>query len=87
MRSEKTSFLVTRLLPDGGAGLQYRIKGERDGIERVVTESSIESAGENFSFSPPNSGPVGHFACSNHFAPHRREPETVLPVSAVDIGV
>jgi hypothetical protein len=53
MRSEKTSFLVTRLLPDGGAGLQYRIKGERDGIERVVTESSIESAGENFSFSPP----------------------------------
>jgi hypothetical protein len=36
MRSEKTSFRVTRQLPDGGAGLQYRIKGERDGIERVV---------------------------------------------------
>jgi hypothetical protein len=53
MRSEKTSFRVTRHLPDGGAGLQYRIKGERDGIERVVTESSIESSGENFSFSPP----------------------------------
>jgi hypothetical protein len=53
MRSEKASFRVTRLLPDGGAGLQYRIKGERDGIERVVTESFIEPAGENLSFSPP----------------------------------
>jgi hypothetical protein len=59
MRSEKTSFRVTRHLPDGGAGLQYRIKGERDGIERVVTESSIESSGENFSFSPPNSAISG----------------------------
>jgi hypothetical protein len=53
MRSEKASFRVTRLLPDGGAGLQYRIKGERDGIERVVSESFIEPAGENLSFSPP----------------------------------
>ncbi|MBI1867964.1 MAG: hypothetical protein HYS06_06685 [Methylocystis sp.] len=45
VRSEKASFRVTRLLPDGGAGLQYRIKGERDGLERVVTESSLEADG------------------------------------------
>jgi hypothetical protein len=43
LRSEKESFRVTRLLPDGGAGFQYRIKGERDGFERVVTESSLEA--------------------------------------------
>jgi hypothetical protein len=41
-RSERASFRVTRQLPDGGGGLQYRIKGERDGVERVVTESSLE---------------------------------------------
>jgi hypothetical protein len=41
-RSEKASFRVTRQLPDGGVGLQYRIKGERDGIERVVSESELE---------------------------------------------
>jgi hypothetical protein len=41
-RSEKMSFRVSRLLPDGGEGLQYRIKGERDGQERVVTECSLE---------------------------------------------
>jgi hypothetical protein len=38
-------FRVTRLLPDGGAGFQYRIKGEQDGFERVVTESSLEAIG------------------------------------------
>jgi hypothetical protein len=42
VRSERGSFRVVRHLPDGGAGLQYRIKGERDGLERVVTESSLE---------------------------------------------
>jgi hypothetical protein len=41
-RSEKAVFRVTRQLPDGGLGLQYRIKGERDGVERVVTESELE---------------------------------------------
>lgn len=45
VRSENASFRVTRQLPDGGAGLQYRIKGERDGLERVVTESSLEPGG------------------------------------------
>ncbi|ATQ69804.1 MULTISPECIES: hypothetical protein [Methylosinus] len=44
-RSERVSFQVTRQLPDGGAGLQYRIKGTRDGLERVVTESSLERGG------------------------------------------
>lgn len=44
MRSEKASFRVTGLLPDGGSGFQYRVKGERDGVERVVTESSLEAA-------------------------------------------
>lgn len=42
--SEKAPSEVLRLLPDGGAGLQYRIRGERDGVERVVTESSIIAA-------------------------------------------
>lgn len=42
LRPEKALVLITRLLPDGGAGFQYRIKGERDGVERVVTESAIE---------------------------------------------
>lgn len=45
VRAEKASFRVTGLLPDGGAGFQYRVKGERDGVERVVTESSLEAAG------------------------------------------
>ncbi|HET6375189.1 MAG TPA: hypothetical protein VFF88_04005 [Methylocella sp.] len=44
MRSGRELFRVTRLLPDGGSGLQYRIKGEREGFERVVTESSLEAA-------------------------------------------
>lgn len=43
--SERASFRVTRQMPDGGFGLQYRIKGERDGLERVVTESSLERGG------------------------------------------
>jgi hypothetical protein len=42
--ARKTAFEVTRLMPDGGSGLQYRIKGEQDGVERVVTESSLEAA-------------------------------------------
>jgi hypothetical protein len=34
-------FRVTRLLPDGGQGLQYRIHSERDGHERVVLEAAL----------------------------------------------
>jgi len=45
MRSTKETFKVTRLLPDEGAGFQYRIKAEREGFERVVTESSLEGIG------------------------------------------
>lgn len=41
--SAKELFRITRLLPDDGQGFQYRIKGERDGIERVVMESSLEA--------------------------------------------
>jgi hypothetical protein len=41
--SRKETFRVTRLLPDGGAGFQYRIKGKQDGFERVVIESSLEA--------------------------------------------
>jgi hypothetical protein len=44
VRAEKAPCEITRLLPDGGAGLQYRIKDVRDGVERVVTESAVESA-------------------------------------------
>ncbi len=45
VRSRKEIFRVTRLLPDGGAGFQYRIKADGDGFERVVTESSLEPLG------------------------------------------
>ncbi|MCI0600058.1 MAG: hypothetical protein L0Y50_12980 [Beijerinckiaceae bacterium] len=45
VQSGKERFRITRLLPDGGAGLQYRIKGETEGFERVVTESSLEEIG------------------------------------------
>lgn len=41
-RSEPIAFKITRLLPDGGDGLQYRIQGESDGRERVVTEGALE---------------------------------------------
>jgi hypothetical protein len=37
--SRKETFRVTRLLPDDGAGFQYRIKGERKGFERVAKGS------------------------------------------------
>ncbi|HEY8125884.1 MAG TPA: hypothetical protein VIF88_10740 [Methylocystis sp.] len=39
------SFSVTRHLPDAGAGLQYRMKRERDGQERVAVESALELVG------------------------------------------
>ncbi len=40
-RSEQTAFKITRLLPDGGSGLQYRIKSESETYERVATESLL----------------------------------------------
>jgi len=44
--SRKEAFRVTRLLPgEDGAGFQYRIKGEHEGFERVVMESSLEEIG------------------------------------------
>ncbi len=45
VRSTKETFKVTRLLPDGGAGFQYRIKAEREGFERVATEFTLEGTG------------------------------------------
>ncbi len=39
---ERGYFTVTRRLPDGGQGLQYRIRSERDGQERVCVESALE---------------------------------------------
>ncbi len=42
VRSEKASFRITRQLPDSGQGLQYRIRSDRDGLERVTIESSLE---------------------------------------------
>ncbi|MCC3243984.1 hypothetical protein LG047_01395 [Methylocystis sp. WRRC1] len=44
VRSGRESFKVTRHLPDGGQGLQYRIRADRDGQERVVVESALERA-------------------------------------------
>jgi hypothetical protein len=41
-RSEKTPFKITRQMPDGGDGFQYRIKSDRDGQERIVTEATLE---------------------------------------------
>ena len=37
-KSDETLFKITRLLPDGGGGLQYRIKNEQEGYERVALE-------------------------------------------------
>jgi hypothetical protein len=37
-------YRVTRHLPDGGQGLQYRVRSDRDGQERVVVESALERA-------------------------------------------
>ncbi len=37
-------FEVTRHLPDSGQGLQYRIRGEEDGRERVAAESALSAA-------------------------------------------
>jgi len=34
-------YKVTRQLPDGGQGLQYRIRCDRDGQERVVLEAAL----------------------------------------------
>ena len=34
-------FKVTRQLPDSGQGFQYRIKGEKDATERVVSEQNL----------------------------------------------
>jgi hypothetical protein len=42
-RLRKETFRVTRLLPDSGTGLQYRIKSYREGFERVATDSSLEA--------------------------------------------
>jgi hypothetical protein len=42
--SERGYFRVTRQLPDGGQGLQYQIRSDRDGQERVVIEAALERA-------------------------------------------
>jgi hypothetical protein len=43
-RPKQSHFQVTRLLPDGGLGLQYRIRSEFDGMELVVAESALRLA-------------------------------------------
>jgi hypothetical protein len=42
-RSEKALFRIVRQLPDGGHGLQYRLKCAADGHERVALETMLES--------------------------------------------
>lgn len=37
-------YRVTRLLPDEGQGLQYRVRSDRDGQERVVLEAALQRA-------------------------------------------
>lgn len=34
-------FRVMRQMPDGGNGLQYRIRSDRDGHERVIVEAAL----------------------------------------------
>ena len=41
-RSEKGLFQVIRHLPDGGQGLQYRLKSIADGHERMTFEAALE---------------------------------------------
>ncbi|MEF3365332.1 hypothetical protein V3H18_02160 [Methylocystis sp. 9N] len=43
-------FRVTGHLPDGGSGLQYRIKRDRDGQERVAGESTLARAAQDDQF-------------------------------------
>jgi hypothetical protein len=38
------AFEVTKLLPDGGQGFQYRIRSLTDGRERVVVERMLRAA-------------------------------------------
>ncbi len=42
-RSEKALFRVVRHLPDGGQGLQYRLKSVSDGHERMAFEAALEN--------------------------------------------
>jgi len=48
-RSETGLFQVVRHLPDGGRGLQYRLKSLADGHERMTFEAALE-------ISPPVDG-------------------------------
>jgi hypothetical protein len=49
-QSQQALFHVVRQMPDGGFGLQYRLKSVTDGHERVVLETSLEKpAPEPFS--------------------------------------
>jgi hypothetical protein len=41
-QSKETLFRVVRHLPDGGQGLQYRLKCEADGHERVTFEATLQ---------------------------------------------
>jgi hypothetical protein len=43
-KSDSAVFKVTRLLPDEGSGLQYRIKNEQEGHERVSVERLLKAA-------------------------------------------
>jgi hypothetical protein len=40
-RAEQATFKITRQLPDGGSGPQYRIKSEREDYERVAFEALL----------------------------------------------
>ena len=44
-RKSKGRYKVVRQLPETGSMLQYRIKNEMDGQERVVREDQIERRG------------------------------------------
>ena len=47
-------YRVTRHLPNGGQGLQYRIRSDRDGQERVVLESAIQRHKSPFNTGGPS---------------------------------
>lgn len=44
LRSEQGAFKVVRLLPEEAQNLQYRVKSQVDGHERVVRENQLARA-------------------------------------------
>jgi hypothetical protein len=44
----KGEFTVLRVMPSEGGRREYRVRGARDGQERVLPESQMEAAGNSW---------------------------------------